>query len=84
MTKYCYKTKHQKDIFYVEKILNKRYFEDLKIDKYEVKWKNYSNKYNTWEPMENLLAAIDLIEEFEKKEEKNSTLVLSDPIEKLI
>ena len=84
MTKYCFKTKHQKDIFYVEKILNKRYFEDLKIDKYEVKWKNYSNKYNTWEPMENLLAAIDLIEEFEKKEEKNSTLVLSDPIEKLI
>ena len=84
MTKYCYKTKHQKDIFYVEKILNKRYFEDLKIDKYEVKWKNYSNKYNTWEPLDNLLAAIDLIEEFEKKEEKNSTLVVSDPIEKLI
>ena len=84
MTKYCFKTKHQKDIFYVEKILNKRYFEDLKIDKYEVKWKNYSNKYNTWEPMENLLAAIDLIEEFEKKEEKKSTLVVSDPIEKLI
>jgi hypothetical protein len=42
------------DEYQVENILNKRVTK-AGIVEYLIKWENYSNKYNTWEPKENLL-----------------------------
>ncbi|XP_076329550.1 uncharacterized protein LOC143235354 [Tachypleus tridentatus] len=52
-----------KKIFSVEKILNKRKHKD-KVE-YLIKWKNYPDSENCWEPEENILSK-DLIEEFEQ------------------
>lgn len=41
------------DEYQVENILNKRVTK-AGIVEYLIKWENYSNKYNTWEPKENL------------------------------
>ncbi|XP_022253749.1 uncharacterized protein LOC106469502 [Limulus polyphemus] len=52
-----------KKIFSVEKILNKRKHKD-KVE-YLIKWKNYPDSENCWEPEENILSK-DLIEEYEQ------------------
>lgn len=49
----------------VEKILAKREFP---TPKYLVKWIGYDIKESTWEPLEHLLNAMDLVDEFEKNE----------------
>ena len=50
-------------VFIVEKILDKRKIKD-KIE-YLLKWKNYSNEHNSWEPLDNLDCP-DLIKKFEE------------------
>ena len=42
----------QNNIFEVDKIIDKRKFNKKLL--YLIKWKGYSNKDNTWEPIENL------------------------------
>merc|ERR1719431_2550529 len=58
-----------------EKILNKRtikqYFKHkdaMKKVQYLVKWKNYGNKDNTWEPKKNL--SLEMIKEYQKEKKK--------------
>lgn len=53
-------------VYYVEKILDFRVRGNIR--EYLLKWRNYSKKYNTWEPEENL--SPDLVEDFWKKPEK--------------
>ena len=50
----------------VESILQSRFVKKKK--QYLVKWVNYSDEWNTWEPMENLEGSQDLVAAFEKKE----------------
>ena len=50
----------------VEKIKDKRIIND-KIE-YLIKWKGYSDFENTWEPIENMSNAKEIIEEYEEKE----------------
>ena len=65
------KTKEENEEEYiVEKILDKRYDLDGKVD-YLIKWKGYDNSNNTWEPVENIFCN-DLIEEFEKNLDSNN------------
>jgi len=49
----------------VEKILDRR--EKRGKPKYLVRWKDYIAEKNTWEGLENLKNAMDLVEKFEKE-----------------
>ncbi len=51
------------DLYIVEKIVDKR-MKGGKVE-YKVKWENYSDTQNTWEPIINLSSVGFLIEEFE-------------------
>ncbi|XKL63868.1 hypothetical protein PGB90_006232 [Kerria lacca] len=52
----------------VERIIKKRILRGGKIE-YFIKWENYPDSENTWEPEENLENSKDLIAEFEAKRE---------------
>jgi hypothetical protein len=51
------------EYWYVEKIINKK-IKNKKIY-YEIKWKDYPEWENTWEPIENVKHAVDAINEYE-------------------
>jgi len=55
----------QDEEFDVEVILDKKI--DVKEGKfyYLIKWKNYSDESNTWEPLSNLTNCLDLVDQFE-------------------
>lgn len=52
------------DEYEVESILDKRVYRGKA--KYLVKWKGYSRKESTWEPLENLLDAMDAVNEYDR------------------
>ncbi len=51
--------------YVVQKILAKK---EYPTPKYLVKWEGYDIKESTWEPLENLFNAMDLVDDFEKSE----------------
>lgn len=51
--------------YYVEKILAKRDYPEVR---YLIKWDGWDIKDSTWEPIENLWNAMELVDEFEKRE----------------
>lgn len=55
-------------LYDVETILDKRQSQEGLVE-YYVKWKNYPNSSNTWEPAENIFSE-DLIRDFESKRAK--------------
>ena len=57
------------DLYVVEKILDKR-SKGGKVE-YLVKWENYTDADNTWEPLVNLESVMFLVEEFENIRKKN-------------
>lgn len=68
----------QDNTFEVEAIIDKR----IKFRKVEylIKWRNYSNDQNTWEPTENLVNVKNLIEIFE--ETRGSSKLLGKKVSK--
>jgi hypothetical protein len=54
------------NVFDVEKILDKKYENGRLL--YLVKWLDYPNSENTWEPLTHLTDVRELIEEFEKEQ----------------
>jgi hypothetical protein len=54
------------EIFQVEKIVDKKWWDDDKCYKYLVKWEGYEDDDNTWEPVENLDQVQPLLQKFEK------------------
>ncbi|KAF4343356.1 Testis-specific chromodomain protein [Fusarium beomiforme] len=50
----------------VEKVLDSRFDDASKQLFYQIKWKGFSNKENTWEPRENLGNCLKLIRDYEK------------------
>lgn len=53
------------DLYIVEKIVDKR-SRGGKVE-YRVKWENYPESQNTWEPISNLSSVAFLINEFEEQ-----------------
>ena len=60
------------ETYTVERIVAKKKFKG-KL-KYLVKWENYPEEQNTWEPIENLANVRDLIRNFEEEEEKKKLI----------
>jgi hypothetical protein len=56
--------------YIVEKILDKKKFKNEV--KYLVKWMGYAESKSTWEPVSHLMKCMDLVEEFEKSQNKPS------------
>ena len=51
------------DIYYIERILDRR-----KVNgrlEYKIKWEGYPMSQSTWEPLENLKTAMELVEEYD-------------------
>ena len=84
-------------LYEVEEIKDRKFRHGHKY--YHVKWKGYSNKWNTWEPEENFAQSQDLIQDYERRMslkkhassgenhenvKKNTTLTVSKPIKKMI
>ncbi|XP_046815567.1 histone-lysine N-methyltransferase SUV39H2-like isoform X1 [Vespa crabro] len=62
------KTSKKDEIWEVEKILNKKKINGT--TSYLIKWKNWSNDHNTWEPLENLTNCNEILKDFEKNRSK--------------
>ena len=52
------------DIYYIEKILDRKKINDKYL--YKIKWEGYPMSQSTWEPVENLKTAIELVQEYDK------------------
>ena len=63
----------QEGVYHVEKIVGY----DPSTDKYQVKWKGYSSRENTWEPIEHLKYVINLVDAF--RASKNYEALHYDP-----
>ena len=72
--------KSDEEEYSVEKIVDKHCDQNGKIS-YVIKWKDYDDIDNTWEPIENLFC-IDLIEKFEKTYKNIDTLSLDEQEQK--
>ena len=72
--------KSDEEEYAVEQIVDKNCDQNGKIS-YLIKWKDYDDIDNTWEPIENLFC-IDLIEKFEKTYKSIDTLSLDEQEQK--
>lgn len=59
-----------KSEYNVEKITAKRYQPKIKGFEYLIKWENFDNSENTWEPVSHLAGCKRLVDEFERKLEE--------------
>jgi hypothetical protein len=60
------KTTNAKDVWEVEEVVGSLIEADTYIHYYEVKWRGYSSKDNTWEPKKNLQNCQEAIKRFEQ------------------
>lgn len=56
--------------YFVEKIIDYSHDDDEKVHYYFIKWLNYPNNFNTWEPESNLIGCEKKIEEYHKNSKK--------------
>ena len=52
------------DIYYIERILDRRKVNDRL--EYKIKWDGYPMSQSTWEPLENLKTAMEIVEEYDR------------------
>ena len=62
----------EEEEYEVEKIVAARFVK--KKRQYLVKWVNYAEEWNTWEPIENLEGSHELVEDFNKRDRKSTRL----------
>lgn len=55
----------------VEKIIDVKYNNNKQPIKYLIKWKGYSSIENSWEPVDNLIKSIDLIDNFHRQQQSD-------------
>ena len=55
----------ESDFYNIEKILDRRKING-KLE-YKIKWEGYPMNQSTWEPMENLITAKELVDEYDKQ-----------------
>eukprot|EP00116_Pleurobrachia_bachei_P011198 sb/3471460/ len=70
----------EEEIYVVEKILDKRVLEDGTV-LYYLKWRNYPESDNTWEPVSNL-ECDELINEFEREHSAKGASAVNEPPKK--
>ncbi|GAA5896152.1 hypothetical protein JCM8208_007541 [Rhodotorula glutinis] len=58
------------DVYEVEAVRASRFDEQANAKRYFVKWKGYTEEEKTWEPIENLSGCLELVEEFERKQDE--------------
>ena len=75
-------TEEAEEEYEVEKIVDTRRLDVKKQREYLVKWVNYSEEYNTWEPVDHLERSQELLYEFRRKKEFGSRLVELEQYEK--
>lgn len=61
--------KNSAKLWEVEEIVQKRVQKNQQ-PLYLIKWKNWDSKYNTWEPLRNLVNCHDLLREFDEERQK--------------
>jgi len=74
------RVEEEEEVYVVEKILDKRVLEDGTV-LYYLKWRNYPESDNTWEPVTNL-DCDELISEFEKVYSSKGASAASSPPKK--
>ncbi|KAL5255623.1 hypothetical protein ACHWQZ_G011005 [Mnemiopsis leidyi] len=74
------RVEEEEEVYVVEKILDKRVLEDGTV-LYYLKWRNYPESDNTWEPVTNL-DCDELISEFEKVHSSKGASAASSPPKK--
>ena len=70
----------EEDFYNVERIVEKKIINGT--NKYLIKWEGYPESQNTWEPLDNLLSVVEMVDEFEnslreKEKEKYSLDIIS-------
>ncbi|XP_031639972.1 chromobox protein homolog 1-like [Contarinia nasturtii] len=55
-------------IYEVESIIDNKV--EKGKEKFRVKWKGFSEKHATWEPIENLFGCLEMVEEYQKNKKK--------------
>lgn len=58
----------QEEEYVVEKIVDKKLAGG--VENYLVKWKGYSNKHNTWEPLDHFKSSMKMVRAFNAKKRK--------------
>lgn len=61
---------YDSECYEVECIRERRIFKGKK--QYFIKWKDWDEKYNTWEPIENLQTVLGMVNAFEKQYEQGN------------
>jgi hypothetical protein len=64
-----YETEEERE-FEVEKILDHRDYEQIKLREFLVKWSGYDETENTWEPEENLRHCKERLQDYWKRVQK--------------
>lgn len=70
-------SKSSNNLYEVEKIKGSKTIKKQKY--YLVKWKGYSEKETTWEPLQNFSMNPEIIEEYEKENQEKKCIVIDSP-----
>ena len=70
--------KQSREVYEVEKIVNKRRIKNSDEYEYEVKWKSYGSSYNTWQTLNELRDAMEMVVLYEKEQSEKVDVVVPE------